>query len=372
MAIVSTDSTYTFTVTSNRSLTAVFEAIAPSYTITILIDPAAAGTVTGAGTYEEGQAATLTYTAADGYNFSGWYSGGTLLSTSNPYSFQPTSSMTITAKAAQIPVYTITATIDPSGSGTVTGAGQYQGGATVTLVATAGDGYEFSGWQEGGQTVSTGATYTFTATADRVLVAAFAVASRLPGGYTELEYIESSGTQYINTEVVPTATMKIDLDFDILSLANNDTFFGCYSMAGTKYVQFRAIYAGTTIGLRLLYGGNSSMYAENVDFSTSVGRHTLELNALEKTCAFDGTQKTIGVNYDPPFSADILLFASNSAGTYNCRCSMRLYSCRIWNNRNLVRDYIPCKNPSGKVGLYDTVAKGFNAGSENFIAGPAV
>lgn len=83
------------------------------------------------------------------------------------------------------PVYTITATIDPSGSGTVTGAGQYQEGATVTLVATAGDGYKFSGWQEGGQTVSTGAAYTFTATADRTLTALFAVIPKFNPTWTQ-------------------------------------------------------------------------------------------------------------------------------------------------------------------------------------------
>lgn len=105
-----------------------------------------------------------------------------IISTDSTYTFTVTSDRTLIAVFEPIPVYIITATIDPSGSGTVTGAGQYQEGATVTLVAAAGDGYEFSGWQEGGQTVSTGATYTFTATADRALVAAFEEASQYEPG----------------------------------------------------------------------------------------------------------------------------------------------------------------------------------------------
>lgn len=72
---------------------------------------------------------------------------------------------------------TITASIDPEGSGTVTGAGQYQVGETVTLAAAVNDGYSFAGWQENGATVSTDNPYTFTAEGDRNLTAACKVFS---------------------------------------------------------------------------------------------------------------------------------------------------------------------------------------------------
>lgn len=146
-----------------------------TYTITLSVDPQGGGVASGGGTVSDGASVTVTAAPSTNYTFSGWRENGEIVSTSTTYTFSATRDRALTAAfSASAPVYTITATIDPSGGGTVTGAGQYQEGATVTLVATAGNGYDFSGWQEGGQTVSASATYTFTAAANRSLTAAFA------------------------------------------------------------------------------------------------------------------------------------------------------------------------------------------------------
>jgi len=68
------------------------------------------------------------------------------------------------------------------------------------------------------------------------------------------------------------------------------------------------------------------------------------------------------------------LFAINNAGTLQNYASMNLYSCEIYDNNVLVRNFIPCKNPEGVVGLYDSVNSQFyqNAGSGSFTAGPEI
>ena len=78
--------------------------------------------------------------------------------------------------AAPEGLHTITVEASDPDGGTVSGGGMASDGMVLTVEATAGDGYEFSGWQEGGTTVSPNTTYTFTATMDRTLVAAFEVA----------------------------------------------------------------------------------------------------------------------------------------------------------------------------------------------------
>jgi Leucine-rich repeat (LRR) protein len=69
--------------------------------------------------------------------------------------------------------YTIAASVLPASSGTITGTGNYIHGTTVSLTATANSSYSFANWTESGSQVSTNATYTFTAAANRTLVANF-------------------------------------------------------------------------------------------------------------------------------------------------------------------------------------------------------
>ena len=75
----------------------------------------------------------------------------------------------------ELPVvnHTITVSANPAEAGTVTGAGEYEEGATATLTATANEGYEFVNWTENEEEVSTDAEYTFEVLADRALVANF-------------------------------------------------------------------------------------------------------------------------------------------------------------------------------------------------------
>ena len=57
--------------------------------------------------------------------------------------------------------------------GSIEGAGAYEKGSQVTLTATPAEGYVFKAWTENGKEVSTEATYAFTVSEDRDLVAKF-------------------------------------------------------------------------------------------------------------------------------------------------------------------------------------------------------
>lgn len=72
--------------------------------------------------------------------------------------------------AAQI---AITATVDPAGVATITGAGSFNVGDTCTLEAPEIPGYTFDGWYENGSKVSSSATYSFTVQTPRTLVAKY-------------------------------------------------------------------------------------------------------------------------------------------------------------------------------------------------------
>ena len=70
-------------------------------------------------------------------------------------------------------VFTVSVSANPSNGGTVTGGGTYQQGQSCTVTATTEAGYAFVNWTENGSQVSTEASYTFTVTGNRTLVANF-------------------------------------------------------------------------------------------------------------------------------------------------------------------------------------------------------
>lgn len=168
--VASTNASYTFNVTGNRTLVANFAL--NTYTITAIADPVAGGTVSGANTYNHGASCTLTATANTGYTFVKWTKNGTQVSTNPSYTFNVTASEEYVAHF-QLQTYTITASANPSNGGTVNGANTYNYGQSCTVIATSADGYTFTNWTENGNVVSTNANYTFTVTGNRTLVANF-------------------------------------------------------------------------------------------------------------------------------------------------------------------------------------------------------
>ena len=143
-----------------------------TFDITASANPAAGGTVSGAGSYESGQNCTLTATANTGYTFTNWTKGGTVVSSSASYTFEVTEAGAYVANFTPNS-YTISATANPTNGGTITGAGSHNYNSTCTLRATANTGYTFVNWTENGSVVSTNATFNFTVTGNRTLVANF-------------------------------------------------------------------------------------------------------------------------------------------------------------------------------------------------------
>ena len=168
--VVSTNANYTFTVTGNRTLVANFTV--QNYTISVSANPTNGGTVTGGGTYQQGQSCTVHATANTGYTFTNWTENGNVVSTNANYTFTVTGNRTLVANFIQ-QQFTITATADPTNGGTITGGGTYTYGQSCTLTATAATGYAFVNWTKNGVQVSTDATYTFTVTESASYIAHF-------------------------------------------------------------------------------------------------------------------------------------------------------------------------------------------------------
>jgi hypothetical protein len=173
--VVSTAASYTFTPAANRNLVANFTQNQSKYTVAVSASPSNGGTAAGGGTIASGSPATVTATANSGYTFKNWTEGGTAVSTAASYTFTPTANRNLVANfTANAANYSVSVSASPSNGGTVASGGTtFASGSSDTVTATANSGYTFKNWTEGGAAVSAAATYTFTVTANRNLVANF-------------------------------------------------------------------------------------------------------------------------------------------------------------------------------------------------------
>ena len=148
-------------------------AIAPSaYTIEVTANPSNAGSVTGGGTYNQGQSCTVTATANTGFTFTNWTENGDVVSTNANYTFTVNTNRSLVANFTEN-TYTVTVSANPSNGGTATGGGTFTYGQSCTVTATANTGYTFTNWTENGNVVSSNASYTFNVEGNRDLVANF-------------------------------------------------------------------------------------------------------------------------------------------------------------------------------------------------------
>jgi hypothetical protein len=168
--IVSTDSSYTFTIAGSSSLVANFSLL--NYSITTSIVPSGAGFSTGGGSYSFGSGANVNATANPGYVFVNWTEGGNQVSASQSYSFNVTGARNLVAHFSALQ-FNITTSASPSNAGSTSGDGTYSYGSNIFVSASANSGYTFVNWTEAGNVVSVFSTYSFAMTGSRTLKANF-------------------------------------------------------------------------------------------------------------------------------------------------------------------------------------------------------
>ncbi|MCP5556900.1 MAG: InlB B-repeat-containing protein [Verrucomicrobiaceae bacterium] len=171
--IVSNSASYTFTLDVNHSLVANFAPQVASWIINASANPVVGGVTAGSGAYDDGSSVTLTATPSVGYNFLNWTEGGVVVSAAASLTFTATGDRNLVANFSAVPVFDVTTSAAPIAGGATSGDGAYASGSSATVVATANGGYTFVNWTVGGTQVSTNASYTFTVSANKALVANF-------------------------------------------------------------------------------------------------------------------------------------------------------------------------------------------------------
>lgn len=196
--------------------------------------------------------------------------------------------------------------------------------------------------------------------------------SKVPAGYVQLDYIESSGAQYIDTGIGGNNdNLTISVKFNMLAFTQYRGVFGNFVNESSNCV--RMILTNNDNGRYYVY--NNTAAGTGSTTLSNLQKNTInEVVLTKENAVVNGVDKAItNTAKGTDNNNNILIFTQN--GKSNQGSTMRLYSFKIADNNVLVRDYIPSKRVvDGVLGLYDLIGDTFysNNGSGEFIAGATV
>lgn len=184
----------------------------------------------------------------------------------------------------------------------------------------------------------------------------------LPKSYTRLDYIKGTGSQYIDTGFKANNNTRVVIDIQMTDTSvNNQWLYGARDATRTN--SFGFYWYNSAFGAN--YGTG-----QNAISVPSEASERLFIDHNKNDVGFNGASSTF-TSAIWSGAYNLALLAVNTTGTVGNNVRAKLYACRIYDNGTLVRDFVPCKNSSGVVGLYDLVNSVFynDAAGGTFTAG---
>ena len=212
---------------------------------------------------------------------------------------------------------------------------------------------------------------------------------QLPKEYTKLDYIESTGSQYIDTGYYWTSEIvKVYMDATVVTNGSSQSLFGNEEpFSGGRY--FSIVPHGSGGSYAYYVGSNAPLISQtatctlgtrfNMECSTTSAKlFTVKVNGtVLKTGTYSGTVCGYANTTSTHASkGKIYIFANHNSSTKGASPiqnigGMKLYAFKMYDNNILVRDFIPCQRADGAIGLFDIVYQQFYISPEGtaFVAG---
>lgn len=190
----------------------------------------------------------------------------------------------------------------------------------------------------------------------------------LPEGYTQYDYIESNGNQYIDTGINADSNLRVILDMTFDDPTGSNQNVGAINLSGDGDIRYHIL---PTNGFFKIYVQKAATSFSTIALDTE--RHYYDIDVPNQTCKVDNNNYNMNTTeFDTQLN--FWLFARNSTST-TYKCKNKLYKCKMYVSGILVRDFIPCyRNSDNEVGLYDLVNDVFytNDGNDAFTYGATV
>ena len=175
--------------------------------------------------------------------------------------------------------------------------------------------------------------------------------------YQAVEYIESTGTQFVNTGFIPNQDTSIEVDG---YTEQTKSLYGVQNGINVTGMNYNS-------KMRIMY------FSNYYDTEVNIGERHIFKQDKNQAYIDNNLLKTFDeITASSAYPIFLFSRSTESDGSLSDNGKGRIYSVRIWDDETLVRNMIPCVRKSdSKPGLYDTVNSTFytNSGTGEFVSG---
>ena len=188
----------------------------------------------------------------------------------------------------------------------------------------------------------------------------------IPEDYEELPYIESDGTQYIDTEYIHKANTKVEAVVKVWRTTQVNgwaAIFGARKNSGDNnaFVFFSKSYNNNDSACYNRSGNQAQVFGFVYDEKATL---TCEGTSASWTSASGKSGSGTSTGTADDGVNNMFIFNLNTAGEGELKadtsgCCLRLYSFKIWEGEALLHDYAPVRSAKGQLGLFDKMTGAF-------------
>ena len=183
--------------------------------------------------------------------------------------------------------------------------------------------------------------------------------------FRKLEYIETSGTQYLVTDITINNSMKLVFKYKPMKIAGGQCLFG------TTNNNKIYIYGSGFNSHGNECGGE--LFGPNISITSSVTSEDVTLTITSNQVLYKSDKLNVTKSYSSATNSGVLQICNNNR--YNEKGSFRLYAVEVYENDELTHNLLPTMNlVTNETGLYDYITEKMytNSGSGEFIKGGVI
>ena len=183
--------------------------------------------------------------------------------------------------------------------------------------------------------------------------------------FRKLEYIETSGTQYLVTDITINNSMKLIFKYRPVKIAGGQCLFG------TTNNDRIYIYGSGFNAHSNECGGE--LFGSNISITSRVTSEDVTLTITSNQVLYKSNKLNVTKSYSSTTNSGVLQICNNNR--YNEKGSFRLYAVEVYENDELTHNLLPTMNlVTNETGLYDYITEKMytNSGSGEFTKGGVI